>query len=88
MNVGVGNFSSLSCQFYYSWKLQILCVLAKKKVIAKYNDLIVQVFDENSETYIIRVGGIENNGRRQGEGSSDQNTIVVERGRVFAKHPW
>ena len=28
----------------------MLCVLAKKKVITKYNDLIIQVFGENPET--------------------------------------
>ena len=28
----------------------MLCVLAKKKVITKYNDLITQVFGENPET--------------------------------------
>lgn len=28
----------------------MLCVLAQKKVITKYNDLIIQVFGENPET--------------------------------------
>ena len=50
MKVGLGDVSLLSCQFFYSWKLQMLCVLAKKKVINKYNDLITQVFGENPET--------------------------------------
>ena len=75
MKVGLGDVSLLSCQFFYSWKLQMLCVLAKKKVINKYNDLITQVFGENPETSL----------SGWGEEESVRHTSMME---LFCEKNW
>ena len=46
--VSSGNVCSLSCRFFID--LQVFFALAKKKLLYKYIDLIVNVLEKNSET--------------------------------------